>query len=39
MVLETPKEETPEGHTDARNLGILRGLFATGSKGRRPPRK
>jgi deoxyribonuclease-4 len=39
MVLETPKEETPEGHTDARNLGILRGLFATGSKGQRQPRK
>ena len=39
MVLETPKEETPEGHTDARNLGILRGLFSKGSKPGRPPKK
>ena len=39
MVLETPKEETPEGHTDARNLGILRGLFSKGSKTGRPPKK
>jgi deoxyribonuclease-4 len=28
MVLETPKEETPEGHTDARNLRILREMVA-----------
>jgi deoxyribonuclease IV len=36
MVLETPKEETPEGHMDARNLRILRDLVAKIAKtGRR----
>ncbi len=36
MILETPKEETPEGHTDARNLRILRELVAKIAKtGRR----
>jgi deoxyribonuclease IV len=32
MVLETPKEETPEGHTDARNLRTLRDLVTKGGK-------
>ncbi|HEV8061615.1 MAG TPA: deoxyribonuclease IV [Gemmataceae bacterium] len=37
MVLETPKEETPEGHTDARNLRTLRDLATKVAKtGRKP---
>jgi deoxyribonuclease IV len=39
MVLETPKEQTPDGHTDARNLRILRDMFAKSSKTGRRPRK
>jgi len=38
MVLETPKEETPEGHTDARNLRTLRELVGKGAKTSRAPK-
>lgn len=39
MVLETPKEETPEGHSDARNLRTLRELFRTAARTGRLPKK
>jgi deoxyribonuclease IV len=38
MVLETPKEETPKGHTDARNLRTLRELVTKVAKTRRAPK-
>jgi deoxyribonuclease-4 len=39
MVIETPKEETPEGHTDARNLRTLRELLRKSGKTSRIPKK
>jgi deoxyribonuclease-4 len=39
MVIETPKEETPLGHTDARNLRTLRELIRKSAKSGRTPKK
>ncbi|CAN5159488.1 deoxyribonuclease IV [soil metagenome] len=38
MVLETPKEDTPDGHTDTINLRVLRDLIAKISKPGRTPK-